>query len=100
MIFFFYSILGESWLALTSNTVVFAKLWLGLVEDSVRLATPELLCSVDQLLSDVLAAQLKHFDNALSDSQLLSKVNLLSIFHLRSFTKDRVGLGAQKVTMC
>ncbi|CAG2066159.1 unnamed protein product, partial [Timema podura] len=39
---------GACWVGLTGNTVAFSKLYLSLLEDCVRLATPELVFTIDE----------------------------------------------------
>nr|CAD7587786.1 unnamed protein product [Timema genevievae] len=50
------------WVGLTGNTVAFSKLYLSLLEDCVRLATPELVFTIDEVLGDVFHAQLRHVE--------------------------------------
>jgi len=60
---------GDCWLGLTANTVAFSKLYLTFLEDCLRLATPELLYTVDEVLSDVFKAQMLHVEASLSSDK-------------------------------
>ncbi|KDR14056.1 exocyst complex component 8 isoform X2 [Zootermopsis nevadensis] len=60
---------GDCWLGLTGNTVAFSKLYLTLLEDCLRLATPELLYTVDEVLSGVFQAQILHVEASLSSDK-------------------------------
>ncbi|KAJ4432975.1 hypothetical protein ANN_15232 [Periplaneta americana] len=60
---------GDCWLGLTGNTVAFSKLYLTLLEDCLRLATPELLYTVDEVLGDVFQAQMLHVEASLSSDK-------------------------------
>ncbi|XP_071451392.1 exocyst complex component 8 [Hetaerina americana] len=61
---------GECWLTLTSNTVAFGKLFLTLLEDCIKLATPELMHTMDGVLESVSRAHLRHVESSLRDSKL------------------------------
>ncbi|XP_063224214.1 exocyst complex component 8 [Bacillus rossius redtenbacheri] len=61
---------GECWVGLTANTVAFSKLYVSLAEDCVRLAGRELLHVVDEVLRDVLRAQLRHVELSARSDQL------------------------------
>lgn len=65
---------GDCWLGLTANTVAFSKLYLTLLEDCLRLATPELLYTVDDVLSDVFKAQMLHVEASLSSDKYMAEV--------------------------
>nr|CAD7201473.1 unnamed protein product [Timema douglasi] len=61
--------ISACWVGLTGNTVAFSKLYLSLLEDCVRLATPELVYTIDEVLGDVFHAQLRHVEiSARTDS--------------------------------
>lgn len=64
---------GECWINLTTNTIAFSKLYLSLLEDCLRLTTPELQHTVDEVLGDVFHAQLKHVEASLSSEKLQSE---------------------------
>lgn len=66
--------IGDCWLGLTSNTVAFSKLYLTFLEDCLRLATPELLYTVDEVLSDVFKAQMLHVEASLSSDKYVVEV--------------------------
>jgi hypothetical protein len=66
--------IGDCWLGLTSNTVAFSKLYLMLLEDCLRLATPELLYTVDDVLSDVFQAQMLHVEASCSSDKYKAEV--------------------------
>lgn len=65
---------GDCWLGLTSNTVAFSKLYLTLLEDCLRLATPELLYTVDEVLGGVFQAQILHVEASLSSDKYKAEV--------------------------
>lgn len=65
---------GDCWLGLTGNTVAFSKLYLTLLEDCLRLATPELLYTVDEVLSGVFQAQILHVEASLSSDKYKAEV--------------------------
>jgi len=66
--------IGDCWLGLTANTVAFSKLYLTFLEDCLRLATPELLYTVDEVLSDVFKAQMLHVEASLSSHKYVVEV--------------------------
>jgi hypothetical protein len=66
--------IGDCWLGLTANTVAFSKLYLTLLEDCLRLATPELVYTVDEVLSDVFKAQMLHVEASLSSDKYVAEV--------------------------
>ncbi|PNF29096.1 Exocyst complex component 8 [Cryptotermes secundus] len=65
---------GDCWLGLTSNTVAFSKLYLMLLDDCLRLATPELQYTVDDVLSDVFQAQMLHVEASCSSEKYKAEV--------------------------
>jgi hypothetical protein len=65
---------GDCWLGLTCNTVAFSKLYLMFLEDCLRLATPELLYTVDDVLSDVFQAQMIHVEISCSSEKYKAEV--------------------------
>ncbi|XP_068084288.1 exocyst complex component 8 [Anabrus simplex] len=64
---------GDCWISLTGNTIAFSKLYLTLAEDCLRLATPELQYTVDEVLGDVLQAQLRHVEVSFKNDRLKSE---------------------------
>ncbi|PSN36893.1 hypothetical protein C0J52_11426 [Blattella germanica] len=60
---------GDCWIGLTGNTVAFSKLYLTLLEDCLRLATPELLHTIDEVLGDVFQAQMMHVEASLTSDK-------------------------------
>lgn len=69
--------IGDCWLGLTANTVAFSKLYLTFLEDCLRLATPELLYTVDEVLSDVFKAQMLHVEASLSNDKYVVEVRYI-----------------------
>ena len=69
--------IGDCWLGLTANTVAFSKLYLTFLEDCLRLATPELLYTVDEVLSDVFKAQMLHVEASLSSDKYVGEVRYI-----------------------
>lgn len=69
--------IGDCWLGLTANTVAFSKLYLTFLEDCLRLATPELLYTVDEVLSDVFKAQMLHVEASLSSDKYMLEVRYI-----------------------
>ena len=65
---------GDCWIGLTGNTVAFSKLYLTLLEDCLRLATPELLFTVDEVLGDVFQAQMIHVKASLTSDKYKPEV--------------------------
>ncbi|XP_044743188.1 exocyst complex component 8 [Chrysoperla carnea] len=53
---------GECWIELTNNTLYFVKMYLTLLEDCLKLSSPELQYNLDETLFDVFQAQLKHVE--------------------------------------
>ncbi|RZB39025.1 exocyst complex component 8, partial [Asbolus verrucosus] len=56
---------GDIWIQLTSNTVVFTKSYLILLDDCLRLKTTELLYTINEVLYDVFEAQIRHIEASL-----------------------------------
>ncbi|KAK4879588.1 hypothetical protein RN001_007734 [Aquatica leii] len=56
---------GDCWLQLTNNTLSFTKLFLNLLEDCLKLQTSELLYTIDEVLFDILDAQVKYIGQSL-----------------------------------
>jgi len=56
---------ADSWLTLAASTVALARVYVPLLNDFLRLCTPELQNTVDQVLTDVLQAQLMQLESAL-----------------------------------
>nr|CAD7398301.1 unnamed protein product [Timema cristinae] len=68
---------GACWVGLTGNTVAFSKLYLSLLEDCVRLATPELVYTIDEVLGDVFHAQLRHVEISVRTDNLRGEAKFI-----------------------
>lgn len=69
-------ITGVTWLQLTPNTISFTKVFLTLLNDCIKLRTPDLLYTVDEILYDVLEAQVRHYEQSLR-SETQQEVTIL-----------------------
>ncbi|XP_015520752.2 exocyst complex component 8 isoform X1 [Neodiprion lecontei] len=58
---------SETWLSLTSNTLAFSRLYVGLLEDCLSVNTPELMITIDSVLVSVMRAQVQHLLASLSN---------------------------------
>lgn len=69
----------EYWLPLTSNTFTFSKLYVGLLEDCLNLATPEIMNVIDDVIVSVLQAQIQYVLSSLTSQTLQMEVRVKSI---------------------
>lgn len=58
---------GDCWLQITSNVFAFTKLFLSLLGDCLKLKTPELLFTIDEILYDVYDAQIKYVETSMKN---------------------------------
>ncbi|XP_015123198.1 exocyst complex component 8 [Diachasma alloeum] len=58
---------GDCWISLTSNTIAFARLYVGLLVDCLSVATPELIYTIDNVLVLVMKAQVQHLVASLNN---------------------------------
>lgn len=65
---------SDCWMSLTSNTVAFARLYVGLLEDCLSVATPELIFTIDGVLISVMRAQVQHLVSSLVNPKLKHEV--------------------------
>ena len=68
-------ITSDCWISLTSNTVAFARLYVGLLEDCLSVATPELIVTIDGVLISVMRAQVQHLVSSLLNPKLKQEVS-------------------------
>lgn len=68
-------ITDDCWLSLTSNTLAFARLYIGLLEDCLSVTTPELINTIDDVLISVMHAQIQHLASSLNNQKLKQEVN-------------------------
>lgn len=61
--------IGDCWLQITSNVFAFTKLFLSLLGDCLKLKTPELLYTIDEILYDVYDAQMKYVEGSLKNEK-------------------------------
>lgn len=73
---------SDCWLSLTSNTLAFARLYVGLLEDCLSVATPELINTIDNVLISVMRTQVQHLASSLNSTKLKQEVydNLFKLF--------------------
>ncbi|KAL7306507.1 hypothetical protein TKK_0001206 [Trichogramma kaykai] len=62
---------------LTNNTLTFAKMYIGLLEDCLNLATPEMIVLMENLLISILQVQLEHFQASMRNPKFKQKRNLI-----------------------
>nr|CAG4645380.1 EOG090X021B [Lynceus sp. MCZ IZ 141354] len=67
------NIYDEVWVALTSNTVQFTRVYLNFLEDVLQLWSPEFATFIDVVLADVLRAQMVHTDKSLKSGKYDAK---------------------------
>lgn len=70
---------SETWLSLTSNTLAFSRLYVGLLEDCLSVNTPELMITIDNVLVSVMRAQVQHLLSSLSNPKYKQEVTHLII---------------------
>ncbi|XP_034946128.1 exocyst complex component 8 [Chelonus insularis] len=51
---------SDCWISLTSNTLAFSRLYVGLLEDCLSVSTPELIRTIDNVLISVMRTQVEH----------------------------------------
>lgn len=61
---------SDCWITITSNTVAFAKLYVGLLEDCLSVMTPELLKTISDVLVSVMNAQVLYVVSALNNHKI------------------------------
>ncbi|KAF7992534.1 hypothetical protein HCN44_004878 [Aphidius gifuensis] len=67
----------DCWLSLTSNTLAFARLYIGLLEDCLSVTTPELINTIDDVLISVMHAQVQHLTSSLNNPKLKQEKKLV-----------------------
>lgn len=73
---------NDCWLALTDNTLAFSKIYISLLEDSLSVATPELMATIDGVLVSVMRAQVQHVIVSLTNPKLKQEVTSVPLhFH-------------------
>lgn len=65
---------SDTWLSLTSNTLAFSRLYVGLLEDCLSVNTPELMITIDSVLISVMKAQVQHLLASLSNPKFKQEV--------------------------
>ncbi|XP_076236843.1 exocyst complex component Exo84 isoform X2 [Calliopsis andreniformis] len=68
---------NDCWLALTENTLAFAKIYVSLLEDCLSVATPELMATIDGVLISVMRAQVQHIIVSLTNPKLKHEKQLV-----------------------
>ncbi|XP_076683569.1 exocyst complex component Exo84 [Andrena cerasifolii] len=68
---------NDCWLALTDNTLAFSKIYISLLEDSLSVATPELMATIDGVLVSVMRAQVQHVIVSLTNPKLKQEKQLV-----------------------
>lgn len=66
---------NDCWIALTNNTLAFSRLYIGLLEDCLSVATPELMSTIDKVLVSVMQVQVQHLIFSLKNPKLKSEVH-------------------------
>ena len=64
----------ECFTMLTSNTIHFTKSYLNLMQDLLRVYTPELHGAISQALSEILTMQMKHADRSIRSPDFKKEV--------------------------
>ncbi|KAK0166624.1 hypothetical protein PV327_004116 [Microctonus hyperodae] len=57
------------WISLTSNTLAFSRLYVGLLEDCLSVTTPELIFTIENVLISVMRVQVQHIVAALNNAK-------------------------------
>lgn len=73
---------SDCWLSLTSTTLAFARLYVGLLEDCLSVATPELMLTIDSVLISVMRAQVQHLVASLTNPKLRQEVHIRNVYFL------------------
>lgn len=68
---------NDCWLALTDGTLTFSKMYVGLLEDCLSVATPELMAVIDAVLLSVMRVQVHHLTTALRNPKLKQEKQLV-----------------------
>lgn len=66
---------SDCWVSLTSNTLAFARLYVGLLEDCLSVTTPELIRTIDDVLIIVMRAQVQYLVTSLNNPKLKQEVS-------------------------
>ncbi|XP_033223008.1 exocyst complex component 8 [Belonocnema kinseyi] len=61
---------SDCWTSLTTTTLAFARLYIGLLEDCLSVTTPELISTVEGVLASVMRAQVQHLTASLANPRL------------------------------
>lgn len=67
---------SECWISITNNTLTFSKLYIGLLEDCLNIATYELINIIEEVLYSVLQVQIQHLQSSLQSSKVDREVNI------------------------
>ncbi|XP_043461106.1 exocyst complex component 8 [Leptopilina heterotoma] len=68
---------SDCWISLTTNTLAFSRLYIGLLEDCLSVTTPELISTVENVLTSVMRAQVQHITASLSNPRLKQEKQLV-----------------------
>ena len=69
----------DCWISLTTTTLAFSRLYIGLLEDCLSVTTPELISTVEGVLTSVMRAQVQHLTSSLANPRLKQEVILFYI---------------------
>ncbi|KAL2739138.1 exocyst complex component 8 [Vespula maculifrons] len=61
---------NDFWIALTSNTLAFSKLYVSFLEDCLSIATPELMQTIDTALLSLMRTQVQYLITSLNNPKL------------------------------
>lgn len=79
-------IVGDYWLQLTASTMSFAKLFLKLLDDCLKLQTADLLHTIDDTMYAVYEAEIKYVEYSLKIEKHLEVTNfMISEFRCNCF---------------
>jgi hypothetical protein len=73
---------NKYWVSLTNNTLSFAKLYIGLLEDCLNIISSEIIDVIEGVLISVLQIQIQHIQSSIFNCKLEENV---SIFYRHSF---------------
>lgn len=65
---------NDFWIALTSNTLAFSKLYVSFLEDCLSIATPELMQTIDTALLSLMRTQVQYLITSLNNPKLKQEV--------------------------
>ncbi|XP_015601333.1 exocyst complex component 8 [Cephus cinctus] len=68
---------SDCWISLTNNTLAFSRLYVGLLEDCLSVATPELISTIDSVLVSVMRTQVQHLMLSLTNPKLKQERKLV-----------------------